>query len=109
TEGGPARADVIRAIAGSEVPIIGHIGLTPQSYLRMGGYRVQGKSMDGARELIEDALAVERAGAFAIVLEGIPTEISRIITERVSIPTIAIAPGVHSHGQILLLTHPPAF
>jgi len=103
-EGGAARADVIKAIAGSEVPIMGHIGLTPQSYLRMGGYRVQGKSMDGARDLIEDALAVERAGAFAIVLEGIPAEISRIITERVSIPTIGIGAGVHCDGQILVFT-----
>src|SRR5215470_11473172 len=103
-EGGAARADVIRAIAGSEVPIMGHIGLTPQSYLRMGGYRVQGKSMDGARDLIEDALAVERAGAFAIVLEGILAEISRIITERVSIPTIGIGAGVHCDGQILVFT-----
>src|SRR5215813_550361 len=103
-EGGAARADVIKAIAGSEVPIMGHIGLTPQSYLRMGGYRVQGKSMDAARELIEDALAVERAGAFAIVLEGIPAEISRIITERLSIPTIGIGAGVNCDGQILVFT-----
>src|SRR5499433_143087 len=103
-EGGAARAEVIKAIAGAEVPIMGHIGLTPQSYLRMGGYRVQGKSMDGARDLIEDALAVERAGAFAIVLEGIPAEISRIITERVSIPTIGIGAGVHCDGQILVFT-----
>jgi len=103
-EGGAARADVIKAIAASEIPIMGHIGLTPQSFLRMGGYRVQGKSMDAARELIEDALAVERAGAFAIVLEGIPAEISRIITDRLSIPTIGIGAGVHCDGQILVFT-----
>jgi 3-methyl-2-oxobutanoate hydroxymethyltransferase len=103
-EGGAARAEIIKAIAGAEVPVMGHIGLTPQSYLRLGGYRVQGKSMDAARELIEDALAIERAGAFAIVLEGIPAEISRIITERVSIPTIGIGAGVHCDGQILVFT-----
>jgi 3-methyl-2-oxobutanoate hydroxymethyltransferase len=101
-EGGAARAEIVKAIAGSEIPVMAHIGLTPQSYLRMGGYRVQGKSMDAARELIEDALAVERAGAFAIVLEGIPSEISRIITERVSVPTIGIGAGVHCDGQILV-------
>jgi 3-methyl-2-oxobutanoate hydroxymethyltransferase len=103
-EGGAARADIIKAIAGSEIPVMAHIGLTPQSYLRMGGYRIQGKSMEGARELIEDALAVERAGAFAVVLEGIPAEISRIITERLSIPTIGIGAGVHCDGQILVFT-----
>jgi 3-methyl-2-oxobutanoate hydroxymethyltransferase len=101
-EGGAPRAEIIKSIVGSEVPVMGHIGLTPQSYLRMGGYRVQGKSMDGARELIEDALAIQRAGAFAIVLEGIPSEISRIITERVLIPTIGIGAGVHCDGQILV-------
>src|SRR5262249_42430344 len=103
-EGGAARADVIKAIAASEIPIMGHIGLPPQSFLRMGGYRVQGKSRDAARKLIEDALAVERAGAFAIVLEGIPAEISRIITDRLSIPTIGIGAGVHCDGQILVFT-----
>src|SRR5262245_20170774 len=85
-EGGARRVEVIKAIVDAEIPLMGHIGLTPQSVLRMGGYRVQGKSIEAARELLEDALAVERAGAFAIVLEGIPSEISRIITDRVSIP-----------------------
>ncbi|HKG21716.1 MAG TPA: 3-methyl-2-oxobutanoate hydroxymethyltransferase [Blastocatellia bacterium] len=103
-EGGTRRAPVVKAIVDAEIPVMGHIGLTPQSLLRMGGYRVQGKSMEAARELIEDALALERAGAFSIVLEGIPAEISRIITERVSIPTIGIGAGLDCDGQILVFT-----
>jgi 3-methyl-2-oxobutanoate hydroxymethyltransferase len=88
----------------AEVPVMCHIGLTPQSLLRMGGYRVQGKTLEAARELIEDAIALERAGAFSIVLEGIPAEISRLITNRVSIPTIGIGAGVDCDGQILVFT-----
>jgi 3-methyl-2-oxobutanoate hydroxymethyltransferase len=103
-EGGANRAHIIKAIVDAEIPVMGHIGLTPQSVLRMGGYKVQGKSMDAARELIEDALAVERAGAFAVVLEGLPEEIARIITDRVCIPTIGIGAGAHCDGQILVFT-----
>jgi 3-methyl-2-oxobutanoate hydroxymethyltransferase len=103
-EGGARRAHIAKAIIEAEVPLMGHIGLTPQSVLRMGGYRVQGKSLEAARELIEDAQALERAGAFSIVLEGIPTEISRLITERVGIPTIGIGAGVECDGQILVFT-----
>jgi 3-methyl-2-oxobutanoate hydroxymethyltransferase len=103
-EGGARRAHIVKAIVEAEIPVMGHIGLTPQSLLRMGGYKVQGKTLDTARELIEDALALERAGAFAIVLEGIPTEISRIITERLHIPTIGIGAGVDCDGQILVFT-----
>ncbi len=103
-EGGTRRAPVVKAIVDAEIPVMGHIGLTPQSLLRMGGYRVQGKSMETARELIEDALALERAGAFSIVLEGIPAEISRIITDRVGIPTIGIGAGVDCDGQILVFS-----
>ena len=103
-EGGARRAHYVKAIVEAEIPVVGHIGLTPQSVLRMGGYRVQGKTMDAARELIEDAIAIERAGAFAIVLEGIPAEISRIITERLSIPTIGIGAGSDCDGQILVFS-----
>jgi 3-methyl-2-oxobutanoate hydroxymethyltransferase len=103
-EGGSRRAPLVKAIVEAEVPVMGHIGLTPQSVLRMGGYRVQGKSMETARELIEDALALERAGAFAIVLEGIPSEIARIITDRVQVPTIGIGAGLDCDGQILVFT-----
>ncbi|HXG66137.1 MAG TPA: 3-methyl-2-oxobutanoate hydroxymethyltransferase [Blastocatellia bacterium] len=103
-EGGARRAHIVKAIVEAEVPVMGHIGLTPQSVLRMGGYKVQGKTMETARELIEDALALERAGAFAIVLEGIPAEITRLITDRVTIPTIGIGAGVDCDGQILVFS-----
>ena len=103
-EGGARRVPLVKAIIDAEIPVMGHIGLTPQSLLRMGGYKVQGKTMDSARELIEDALALERAGAFAVVLEGIPKEISRLITERLQIPTIGIGAGVECDGQILVFT-----
>ena len=103
-EGGASRVQLVRSIVAAEIPVMGHIGLTPQSLLRMGGYRVQGKTLDAARELIEDAMALERAGAFSIVLEGIPTEVSRLITERVGIPTIGIGAGVECDGQILVFT-----
>jgi 3-methyl-2-oxobutanoate hydroxymethyltransferase len=103
-EGGARRAHIVKAIVEAEIPVMGHIGLTPQSVLRMGGYRVQGKTMEAARELMEDAMALERAGAFSIVLEGIPSEISRLITERISIPTIGIGAGMDCDGQILVFT-----
>lgn len=103
-EGGARRANMIKAIVDAEVPVMGHIGLTPQSVLRMGGYRVQGKSLESARELIEGALALERAGVFSIVLEGIPAEISRLITGRLGVPTIGIGAGTDCDGQILVFT-----
>lgn len=103
-EGGARRAHIVKAIVEAEVPVMGHIGITPQSVLKMGGYRVQGKTLEAARELIEDAQALERAGAFAIVLEGIPAEISRLITERVQIPTIGIGAGAECDGQILVFS-----
>lgn len=103
-EGGQRRAHLVRAIVEAEIPVMGHIGLTPQSLLRMGGYKVQGKTMEAARELLEDALALEGAGAFAVVLEGIPKEIARLITERLHIPTIGIGAGVACDGQILVFT-----
>jgi 3-methyl-2-oxobutanoate hydroxymethyltransferase len=103
-EGGARRSEIAKAIVDAEIPLMGHIGLTPQSVLRMGGYRVQGKTMEAARELLESAISLERAGAFALVLEGIPTEISRIVTERVHIPTIGIGAGVECDGQILVFT-----
>jgi 3-methyl-2-oxobutanoate hydroxymethyltransferase len=103
-EGGARRAEIVKAIVEAEVPVMGHIGLTPQSLLKMGGYRVQGKTIEAARELIEDALALERAGAFSIVLEGIPSEISRLITDRVTVPTIGIGAGIDCDGQILVFS-----
>jgi 3-methyl-2-oxobutanoate hydroxymethyltransferase len=86
-----------------DIPVVGHIGLTPQSIHRMGGFRVQGKEDLQARQLLADARAVEQAGAFALVLEGIPAPLAREITETVSIPTIGIGAGVHCDGQVLVI------
>ena len=106
-EGGSAVAETIARIASVDIPVMGHIGLTPQSVHRMGGHKVQGRrrgSAPGQRErLIEDALAVEAAGAFAIVLEGIPLDLAAELTDQLSIPTIGIGAGEHCDGQILVL------
>jgi len=101
-EGGRTRVESVRRIVDAEIPVLGHIGLTPQSVHRFGGYRVQGKTVEAARGLLEDALALEDAGAFAIVLEAVPAEIARLITRRVSVPTIGIGAGSHCDGQILV-------
>lgn len=106
-EGGRPVAESIRRIAEMDVPVMGHIGLTPQSVHRMGGHKVQGRrrgSAPGQRErLLEDALAVEEAGAFAVVLEGIPLDLAAEITATLTIPTIGIGAGPHCSGQILVL------
>ena len=102
-EGGENIAATIRAIIDMDIPVVGHIGLTPQSIHRMGGFRVQGKEDLQARQLLADARAVEQAGAFALVLEGIPAPLAREITETVSIPTIGIGAGVHCDGQVLVI------
>lgn len=103
-EGGVRRKRLVEIFVENEIPVMGHIGLTPQSLLKMGGYKVQGKTVESAQSLIEDALALEEAGAFSIVLEGIPAEISKIITEKVAIPTIGIGAGVDCDGQILVFS-----
>ncbi len=102
-EGGAHVADTIRAIVDMDIPVVGHIGLTPQSIHRMGGYKVQGKKEEQARRLLEDALAVQEAGAFALVLEGIPLALARRITAELSIPTIGIGAGPHCDGQVLVI------
>ncbi len=102
-EGGVNVADVIRSIVDMDVPVMGHIGLTPQSIHRMGGYKVQGKKEEQGDKLLEDALAVQSAGAFAIVLEAIPLELARRITAELSIPTIGIGAGPYCDGQILVI------
>jgi 3-methyl-2-oxobutanoate hydroxymethyltransferase len=102
-EGGRERGDLIRRITAAEIPVMGHIGLTPQSVHRMGGYKVQGKTMQAIDELRTDALALEEAGCFAIVLEGVPRELAHIITEELRIPTIGIGAGPNCDGQILVL------
>jgi 3-methyl-2-oxobutanoate hydroxymethyltransferase len=102
-EGGERRLEVIARLTEAEIPVMGHVGLTPQSVNAMGGYRVQGKTAGGAEQLLRDARAVEAAGAFAIVLEGIPRELAAEITKSVRIPTIGIGAGPDCDGQILVL------
>jgi 3-methyl-2-oxobutanoate hydroxymethyltransferase len=102
-EGGENIAETIRAIVDMDIPVVGHIGLTPQSIHRMGGYRVQGKEDRQAAQLLADARAVEAAGAFALVLEGIPAPLARTITAELHIPTIGIGAGVHCDGQVLVI------
>jgi 3-methyl-2-oxobutanoate hydroxymethyltransferase len=97
-----ARTELVRALTDAEIPVIGHLGLTPQSVHRMGGFRVQGRSTDAARRLRADARDLERAGAGAIVLEGIPREAAAAITAELQIPTIGIGAGPDCDGQILV-------
>ncbi|MBV8695149.1 MAG: 3-methyl-2-oxobutanoate hydroxymethyltransferase [Chloroflexi bacterium] len=101
-EGGRKRLPMIGALLATEIPVMGHLGLTPQSIHTMGGYRVQGKQTDAARELVADARALADAGVFAIVLEGIPDALAQIITQEVSVPTIGIGAGPHCDGQVLV-------
>ena len=101
-EGGRKRLPVIRAILDAEIPVMGHLGLTPQSVNSLGGFKVQGKQISAARELIEDAKALADAGCFAIVLEAIPDALARAITEAIDIPTIGIGAGPHCDGQVLV-------
>ncbi|MFZ3207607.1 MAG: 3-methyl-2-oxobutanoate hydroxymethyltransferase [Geobacteraceae bacterium] len=102
-EGGANVAATIRAIVDMDIPVVAHIGLTPQSIHRMGGYLVQGKHDEQAEQLMADAHAVESAGAFALVLEGIPLKLARRITMDISIPTIGIGAGPHCDGQVLVI------
>ena len=102
-EGGKAIVPIIQRLTEAGVAVMGHLGLTPQSVHQLGGYRVQGKSERSARQLVDDALAIEEAGAFAIVLELIPSELAQEITEKLRIPTIGIGAGVHTAGQVQVL------
>ncbi len=102
-EGGQDMAPVVRAIYKAGIPVFGHIGLTPQTAALLGGFKVQGKSIDDAKRVVDDALALEDAGAFALILEAIPKEVAKIITEKVKIPTIGIGGGIHCDGQVLVL------
>ncbi|MBU3134367.1 3-methyl-2-oxobutanoate hydroxymethyltransferase [Clostridium gasigenes] len=101
-EGGVEVCDKIEAIVKASIPVMAHIGLTPQSVNAFGGFKVQGKSEEAARKLIEDAKAVEKAGAFAVVLECVPAKLADIITKEINIPTIGIGAGVNCDGQILV-------
>jgi len=102
-EGGKRIADTVAAIVKAGIPVMGHIGLTPQSSSQLGGFRVQGKDWMAAEKILEDALSLEEAGAFSIVLEGIPNPVAQIITERVNIPTIGIGAGPFCDGQVLVI------
>ncbi|MDH4226522.1 MAG: 3-methyl-2-oxobutanoate hydroxymethyltransferase [Deltaproteobacteria bacterium] len=102
-EGGVRSAAVIKAMAEAGIPVMGHVGLTPQSVLTMGGYKVQGRTKEASKEILADAKAVEDAGAFSMVLEGIPSELAKTITKELSIPTIGIGAGVGCDGQVLVL------
>jgi len=101
-EGGEKRADLIRRIIDAEIPVAGHIGLTPQSVNVMGGYKVQGKNLSGIEQLMRDAVALDRAGVACIVLEGIPREVAAMITAEVGTPTIGIGAGPECDGQVLV-------
>ncbi len=102
-EGGKDRAEVVRAIVRAGIPVVGHIGLTPQTISMLGGFRVQGKSVEAALSVIEDAVALEEAGCFAMVVEGVPDRVAALITQRLSIPTIGIGAGKQCSGQVLVL------
>jgi len=102
-EGGVSMAPTVKAIVNCGIPVMGHIGLTPQSVHQLGGFKVQGKTNQAAAELIADAKALEEAGAFAIVLECIPAALSKLITERVNVATIGIGAGVHCDGQVQVI------
>ena len=101
-EGGVTVCEQIRAMTRAGIPVVGHIGLTPQSVNAFGGFKVQGKSEEDARRLIEEAKAVEKAGAFAVVLECVPAKLAALITESISIPTIGIGAGAGCDGQVLV-------
>ena len=102
-EGGRRRAPLVKRLVDEEIPVMGHIGLTPQSVNKLGGYRVQGKTAETARALLDDAKALEEAGAFSIVMEVVPREIAKLITESVKIPTIGIGAGPHCDIQVLVI------
>lgn len=101
-EGGVEFADTIRQIVRAQIPVMGHLGLTPQSVHMFGGFKVQGKSLEQAQKIIDDAKALEEAGVFAITLECVPEELTKIITETITVPTIGIGAGKYCDGQVLV-------
>ena len=102
-EGGQKRIDVVNALVDAEIPVMGHIGLTPQSVNAMGGYKVQGKTLSAIEDLMRDAVALDNAGVCSLVLEGIPREVAAMITAEVSTPTIGIGAGPDCDGQVLVI------
>lgn len=103
-EGGREVAGLVKRMVGAGIPVMGHIGLTPQSVYALGGYRVVGRDEDEAQKLVEDALELERAGAFSVVLELVPRELARRITDSLKVPTIGIGSGPHCDGQVLVVS-----
>ena len=101
-EGGRKRLPAVHAILDAEIPVMGHIGLTPQSVHALGGFRVQGKDLEAARAIVDDAIALAEAGCFAIVLECVPDAVARLVTDSVGVPTIGIGAGRHCDGQVLV-------
>ncbi|HCF70133.1 MAG TPA: 3-methyl-2-oxobutanoate hydroxymethyltransferase [Syntrophomonas sp.] len=102
-EGGTERVDTIKAILDAQIPVMGHIGMTPQSVNQFGGFKVQGKDIETAKKIIDDAKALEKAGVFGMVLECVPTPLAQRITEEVGIPTIGIGAGPYCDGQVLVV------
>jgi 3-methyl-2-oxobutanoate hydroxymethyltransferase len=103
-EGGRERADAVRAIVGAGIPVMGHLGLTPQSVHQLGGFRSQGRTAEAAQRLLEDALILQEAGCFSLVLESIPTRLAALVSRRLDIPTVGIGAGAACDGQVLV-TH----
>ncbi len=103
-EGGAKRLPVVRALVDAEIPVMGHLGLTPQSFHAMGGFKVQGRAGEQAVQILEDALRLQDAGCFSVLLEGVPAELARKVTESLEVPTIGIGAGPHCSGQVLV-TH----
>lgn len=102
-EGGKDVLDKIRAILKAQIPVLGHLGLTPQSVHAMGGFKLQGKDIEAARRILDDALMLQDAGVFGVLLEGVPAELARIITEKLEVPTIGIGAGPYCDGQVLVI------
>jgi 3-methyl-2-oxobutanoate hydroxymethyltransferase len=102
-EGGASVKETVRAIVRAGIPVMGHIGLTPQTISMLGGFKVQGKDAQGAQKIIDDALSLEDAGAFSVLLEAVPAPIAKMVTERLNVPTIGIGAGVHCDGQVLVV------
>lgn len=101
-EGGSVRREVVRSLLDAEIPVMGHLGLTPQSVLAFGGYKVQAKTHEAAKWLVEDAIALQDEGVYAIVIEGVPSAVGKLVTEALDIPTIGIGAGPDTDGQVLV-------
>jgi len=101
-EGGREIVDVVRRLTEVGIPVMAHVGLMPQRHSSMSGYKVQGRSVDGAKKVLMDALALEEAGAFSMVVEAVPQELGKYITDRLKVPTIGIGAGPHTSGQVCL-------